>query len=56
MPRNDFDDFDRHFAKTSRTVNRTFGFAAFFGIIWLLFLMGAIGTAIWLAGRWTGVW
>ena len=53
MKRNDYDDnFDRHFASTRRTI----GFGMFIGLAWILFLMGAIGTGLWMLGRWTGIW
>lgn len=52
MPRDHFDDFDRHFSSTRRTVR----IGMFIGLIWILFLMGAIGTGLWMLGRWTGIW
>lgn len=47
-----FDNFDRHFASTRRTI----GFGMFIGLAWIIFLMGAIGTGLWMLGRWTGIW
>lgn len=52
MPRDRFDDFDRHFSSTRRAV----GIVWIIGLLWVLFLMGAIGTGLWILGRWTGVW
>lgn len=50
------DDFDRHFARTERSINRKMNAAVVLGVVWSIFLMGAIGTGLFLAGRWTGVW
>jgi hypothetical protein len=52
MPRDPFDDFDRHFTSTRRTI----GLGMFVALIWVLFLMGAIGTGLWLLGHWLRFW
>jgi hypothetical protein len=51
-----FKDFDRHFAEHERSIKRTALVAGIGALIWLLFIMGAIGTVIWLLGRWLAVW
>jgi hypothetical protein len=51
-----FENFDRDFAQMEKLTKRTFGVAAVAGVIWLLFIMGAIGTVIFLLGRWLAVW
>lgn len=48
----DEDEFDRSFRRTERMAS----FAMLFGVVWILFLMGCLGTALFLLGRWTGVW
>jgi hypothetical protein len=46
------DDFD----KFERSMGRKASVMLTVGIAWMIFLMGAIGTGLFLLGRWTGVW
>lgn len=52
----DFDKFNRDFDRDFRRTQRMASVAMVFGFIWILFLMGCLGTAVFLLGRWTGVW
>lgn len=46
------DDFDRF----ERSMGRKASLMMSLGIIWMLFIMGAIGTGLFMAGRYLGVW
>lgn len=39
-----------------RQVSRGIGAVVAIAAIWLTFIMGAIGTALYIAGAWVGVW
>lgn len=50
------DDFDRDFDRVERSIHRKANFVMAFAAVWILFLMGCLGTALFLLSRWTGVW
>lgn len=50
------DDFNRDFDSAERSIQRTAIAVIVISIVWLLFLMGGIGTGLFLLGRWLGVW
>jgi hypothetical protein len=51
-----FESFDRDFRRAERSIERKATFMMAFAVIWIAFLMGVLGTALFLLGRWTGVW
>lgn len=51
-----FSDFKRDFDRSERRIHRQASFMMVFAFVWMLFLMGCLGTALFLLGRWTGVW
>ena len=47
--RNDFDNFDR-------SANRMIGGIFAIALLWILFLIGAGSTVIYILGHWAGAW
>lgn len=54
--RSPFDDFDREFSRMEKSAQRTAKIAMTIAVVWILFMMGAIGTVVFLLGRWLGTW
>ena len=52
----DFHKFDHDFDRGFRRTQRITSLAMFFAFVWFIFLAGCLGTALFLLGRWTGVW
>lgn len=47
---------DEFFKDFNRSANRTFSVVLGIAILWVIFLVGAGSTLVWLAGRYLGAW
>lgn len=51
-----FDSFDKEFRDMEKSMKKSTRVIIALTAVWIIFLIGAVGTALFIAGRFLGVW
>lgn len=56
LPMRDFDDFDRHFERTQRSISSRFWLIGAIQLVLVLGWLAILGGSLWLIGHMAGAW